>query len=220
MKKILLLLFSLLLFVIPVFAEEEYNEIPQENIAQLEELLGPSHKDGKIVLYFLKGEGCHFCANELQWLDFLEEEYGDYFSVEIKESWNNEINNKLLKEVKPLFGLEADDAVPFNIINGKAMLGVSPNQALLIENEIRAVAGLEPREEATEYVDIFYAEPDSIVQEDVQQNEEVQPTAPTCASNQMLNMLYVFASLALVALSSFLFALTGYYLKKIEILKK
>lgn len=220
MKKILLLLFSLLLFVTPVFAEEEYKEISTENVAQLNKILGPTHKGDKIVLYFFRGEGCHFCENELDWLGYLNKEYGDYIAIEMRESWTDNVNNALLKEVKELFGFEADDAVPFNVINGKAMIGISPNQALIIENEIRANAGLEPREEATEYVDIFYAEPDSIVQEDVQQNEEVQPVAPTCASNQMLNMLYVFASSALVALSSFLFALTGYYLKKIEILKK
>lgn len=222
MKKLLLLFLTLFLLVVPVFAEgEDYIEIPSENTAQLEKLVGTAEEDGKMVLYFFRGEGCHFCENELKWIDYLYATYGDYFKVVIRESWTDSVNNQLLKEVKGLFGLEEDDAVPFNVFDGKAMIGISPNQALLIENEIRAVAGLEPREEATEYIDILYAEDVEPVVDDITvEPEVVEPVVSTSVSSQALNMLCVFGSFSLIALTAFLLSLTGYVLKKIDLLKK
>jgi thiol-disulfide isomerase/thioredoxin len=74
-----------------------------------------------VNLYFFYGDGCPHCAKEEVFLDKLEREY-DYIKIYRYETWHNNDNAKLLKQVGEKLGLRIP-GVPILIIGDEPIIG-------------------------------------------------------------------------------------------------
>lgn len=104
MKKIKSLLFILLIMLalVPfgVMAEDKKNEEVQKE---------------PVKLYIFHGSTCQYCLATFEWLDTIEEEYGDYFDLVDYEVWGSQENASLMEEVADIMGDNAS-GVPYLIV--------------------------------------------------------------------------------------------------------
>ena len=111
MKKnlVLLLLFSLLLMPVCIFAKagdgagKEYISKNFEESLK-EEGIKPEFKNYKenknqATIYMFRGTGCSFCRSFLSYLNSIADEYGDYFKVVSYEVWSNSKNSMLMMTI-------------------------------------------------------------------------------------------------------------------------
>jgi len=131
-KIILAIIFSLLLMPITVFAEED------------------STVDNRVNIYFFRGEGCPHCAEEEEFLESLQEEYGQYFKIVDYETWYNSDNAKLMKKVADA-RKETIKGVPYTIIGNKSWSGYSSD----FNEEIKSAIMSEYKTEVSERYDIM-----------------------------------------------------------------
>lgn len=113
-KYLLLIFLAILVLPFTVFAEgEEESETVEEN-----------NQNNEVIIYFFRGEGCSHCAEAEEWFESIEEEYGSKFEIKDYETWYNEENADLMKEVAKVRG-EEDSAtgVPYIIIGDKSWIG-------------------------------------------------------------------------------------------------
>ena len=100
-------------------------------------------EQGKVNLYFFRGDGCPYCEKELAWLDAIDDIYADKLNVFVYEIWNDKDNTEACLEIKEYFGLERSDAVPFTVIGNKYFEGFGPDEPINIENTIRAYLNMD-----------------------------------------------------------------------------
>ena len=77
----------------------------------------------KVTLYIFHGNGCPHCAEEIKFLDSIEDKYKDLEIVKY-EVWYNEENAELLKKVEEAFDIERP-GVPTTVIGDVMMQGYS-----------------------------------------------------------------------------------------------
>jgi glutaredoxin len=77
-----------------------------------------------ITVHIFRGEGCGYCAAALEFFDSIEEEYGDYFTLEKHEVWSDEDNATLMTNVASYFG-ETVTGVPYIVIGDVTFQGYS-----------------------------------------------------------------------------------------------
>lgn len=85
------------------------------------------------VLVVFYGEGCPHCAEEIAFLNKLQESKS--FSFEYYEVWYNQANLELLKEVAKKFKFQVT-GVPTTIINGKVIVGFNEQIKQILEEQI------------------------------------------------------------------------------------
>ena len=127
-------LFLVLLILCPlmVFAEEEKVNLSKYNTLNLTEVLGdeeikPEYKEysegkDKINIYLFRGHGCGYCRAFLTFLNSITDEYGKYFNLVSFETWYDEENYNLMKNVSNFLGQEAS-GVPYIIIGEQVFPG-------------------------------------------------------------------------------------------------
>ena len=121
MKQLKLLLVVLaVLFLVPfsVFADEEAPAEQTEQTTEEAQATETAEKT-KVNVYIFRGEGCSHCAEALEWFDSIQEEYGEYFNLVKYETWYDEENAKLMKEVAEKRG-ETAEGVPYIIVGDKS----------------------------------------------------------------------------------------------------
>ena len=106
--------------------DEEDTMIDQDDIIENDnheqDVTLPLKKDGKVIIYFFRGEGCSHCAEAEAWFESIEEEYGDYFTIKDYETWYNQDNAEYMQKVAESRGDEAG-GVPYIIIGDYTWLG-------------------------------------------------------------------------------------------------
>ena len=128
--------------------EEESNKEPQwENITQDKDNKDNGDnsmnasleikKDGKVAIYFFRGEGCPHCQEAEEWFDSIKGEYGDLFTVVDYETWNNQDNAKLMEAIAKSRG-ETVEGVPYIIIGNKSWNGFTESYEQEMINEIKS----------------------------------------------------------------------------------
>lgn len=132
-------------YIYDIKQEEESNKEPQwENITQDKDN-GDNNidtsleikKDGKVAIYFFRGEGCPHCQEAEEWFDSIKGEYGDLFTVVDYETWNNQDNAKLMEAIAKLRG-ETVEGVPYIIIGNKSWNGFTESYEQEMINEIKS----------------------------------------------------------------------------------
>ena len=112
MKK-LKTLFTLLLIAILVIP---FNGVVK---AEDEEIDGDpvvvENKKEPVKIYMFRGETCGYCKAAIEWLNSIEDEYGDYFDLVTYEVWNDEKNAELYQQVASFLGDNAT-GVPYIIV--------------------------------------------------------------------------------------------------------
>ncbi len=105
MKKIMMIITCLLVFLTPNIVKAENDEI---------------------TVYIFYGNGCPHCHAAFEFFDSIEEEYGKYFKLEKFETWGNKRNNKLMKQIYDKLGPSDQKlGVPYIIIGEDTFLGYS-----------------------------------------------------------------------------------------------
>ncbi len=143
MKKYLLLLFSLFIFLpINCFAlADDYEDV-------LYEKLEVEKKEDVVNIYLFYSNTCPHCAKEEKVLNQLEDEYGDKIKV-FRYEVNDDVDNLLLMyDVKELLEVEGSKTgVPFTVIGKEYYLGYSEWVGNDLEEQIRHNLELDTQEE-------------------------------------------------------------------------
>lgn len=143
MKKYLLLLFSLFIFLpINCFAlADDYEDV-------LYEKLEVEKKEDVVNIYLFYSNTCPHCAKEEKVLNQLEKEYGDKIKV-FRYEVNDDVDNLLLMyDVKELLNVEGSKSgVPFTVIGKEYYVGYSEWVGNDLEKQIRHNLELDTQEE-------------------------------------------------------------------------
>lgn len=81
-----------------------------------------TYDENKINIYFFWGDGCPKCEAQFEFLNSIQEEYGDYFVLHTFEVWHNKENEKLLEQFANKMGDELA-GVPYTIIGKRTFTG-------------------------------------------------------------------------------------------------
>lgn len=115
------------------------NSKPEEEVieptidANLENV---KYDENKVNIYFFWGDGCPHCKKEFEFFDSIKNEYGNYFVLNTFEVWNNEDNQKLLKQFAAKMGDEVT-GIPYTIIGNKTFKGFNENHESKILDAIK-----------------------------------------------------------------------------------
>jgi len=131
-KFLLVVMLGFLLLPFSVFAED--NEKTEENNTEATDNV----EKEKVNIYFFRGDGCSHCAEAEEWFDSIKEEYGKYFTIKDYETWYNEENANLMKEVAESRG-ESADGVPYIIVGNKSWNGFADDYKNEMLEEIKSV---------------------------------------------------------------------------------
>lgn len=101
-------------------------------------VIAKDEESKEAIVYFFRGEGCSHCAEFESWLEEIEEEYGKYFEVKDYETWYDEDNQALMKQVAEARGEEAD-GVPYIIVGNKTWNGFADEYKDEILDEIMSL---------------------------------------------------------------------------------
>lgn len=114
LKYLLLIVLSILMLPLGVFAEGEDGEVQATSEEESKE----------VIVYFFRGEGCSHCAEAEEWFASIEEEMGDKYTIKDYETWSDKDNADLMSRVAEVRG-ESDTAtgVPYIIIGNKSWIG-------------------------------------------------------------------------------------------------
>lgn len=130
MKKLRLLLIAFFL-LIPL----NVNALNQDYEDVIHKIVGEKVEDNEINVYVFVKEGCPHCQKEKQFLNELEEIYGEKVNIYKYEVWNNKENLIRLEQVKKELK-DTSNGVPFTIIGDKYYVGFSESIKSLISKDI------------------------------------------------------------------------------------
>lgn len=130
-KFLLVIMLGILLLPFSVFAED--NTAAEENNAETTD----NSEQKKVNIYFFRGEGCSHCAEAEEWFNSIKDEYGKYFTIKDYETWYNEENANLMKEVAESRG-ESADGVPYIIVGNKSWNGFAESYTSEILDQIKS----------------------------------------------------------------------------------
>lgn len=93
----------------------------------------------EINLYLFYGDGCPHCAAEKEYINTIEQEYGNKINVVTFEVWYSDANANLLEKVRKIFNSDAT-GVPYTVIGETGITGynddVASNIKALIDKEL------------------------------------------------------------------------------------
>ena len=89
----------------------------------------------KINVYMFTGDGCAHCIEAKSAFENLKEEYGEYFTLNEYEVWNNEDNATLMEKVKDKLGDDIE-GVPYIIIGDNSWEGYTESYLSEIKDKI------------------------------------------------------------------------------------
>lgn len=90
------------------------------------ELSDLKYSDKKVNIYFFWGDGCSHCKNAKNFFKSIEKDYGDMYTLNYFEVWNNEENQKLLETFSSAMEDEIS-GVPYIIIGDESFKGYGSN---------------------------------------------------------------------------------------------
>lgn len=118
MKKYLDKLFILLfvsILLVPNYAFADKEEEKEDEGEAVEEKV-------PVQIYEFYGSTCGYCAALNEYLDSIEEEYGDYFDVVKFEVWSSQENSELMEKAAKVMNADVT-GVPFLVIGDKYLTG-------------------------------------------------------------------------------------------------
>ena len=89
----------------------------------------------KVNVYLFRGEGCPHCEEMLEFFDSIEEEFGQYYTMNTYEVWYNQDNADLMEEVAEKLGVSVT-GVPFLVIGDQTWNGYTSSYDAEIEAKI------------------------------------------------------------------------------------
>lgn len=89
----------------------------------------------KVNVYLFRGEGCPHCEEMLEFFDSIEEEFGQYYTMNTYEVWYNQDNAELMQDVADKLGVSVT-GVPFLVIGDQTWNGYASSYDAEIEAKI------------------------------------------------------------------------------------
>ena len=89
----------------------------------------------KVNVYFFRGEGCPHCEEMQEFFDSIEDEFGQYYTMNTYEVWYNQDNADLMEEVADTLGVKVT-GVPFLVIGDQTWNGYASSYDAEIEAKI------------------------------------------------------------------------------------
>lgn len=89
----------------------------------------------KVNVYLFRGEGCPHCEEMLEFFDSIEDEFGQYYTMNTYEVWYNQDNADLMEEVADTLGVKVT-GVPFLVIGDQTWNGYASSYDAEIEAKI------------------------------------------------------------------------------------
>ena len=89
----------------------------------------------KVNVYFFRGEGCPHCEEMQEFFDSIEDEFGQYYTMNTYEVWYNQDNADLMEEVAEKLGVSVT-GVPFLVIGDQTWNGYASSYDAEIEAKI------------------------------------------------------------------------------------
>lgn len=89
----------------------------------------------KVNVYLFRGEGCPHCEEMLEFFDSIEDEFGQYYTMNTYEVWYNQDNANLMQDVADKLGVSAT-GVPFLVIGDQTWNGYASSYDAEIEAKI------------------------------------------------------------------------------------
>ena len=140
MKKLLIVLLMVFMFIPSIYAETEYKVMNFDEVLTEEgiehDFSNYSESDEKITIYFFRGKGCKFCRAFLSYLNDIVPEYGKYFNVIAYDVWNDRNSDKLLDEVSEFLN-QPSEGIPYAIIGDTVFNGYSTDYDEAIKEAIK-----------------------------------------------------------------------------------
>ena len=137
LNKVLLITLTLLL-MLPITA----NALSKTYKDNLYEILNKPKEENKINIYFFHGDGCPHCKHEREFLEELEEKYGEYYNLYSFETWASEENKSLMLKAKEALGTSQNIAVPFTVIGDEYFTGYDESVGKDIELTLKKYADI------------------------------------------------------------------------------
>lgn len=140
MKKLLVVLLMVFMFIPSIYGETEYKVMNFDEVLTEEgiehDFSNYSESDDKITIYFFRGKGCKFCRAFLSYLNDIVPEYGKYFNVVAYDVWNDRNSDKLLDEVSEFLN-QPSEGIPYAIIGDTVFNGYSTDYDEVIKEAIK-----------------------------------------------------------------------------------
>ena len=100
------------------FNEKDVNNVVNKN-ATVEEL---KKEEGMVNIYLFYGRECPHCEKLMEYLDDINNKYGDKFNLYGFEIWHNSDNANLMKEFLKTKG-DKSSGIPYYIIGDESFVG-------------------------------------------------------------------------------------------------
>ena len=140
MKKLLIVLLMVFMFIPSIYGETEYKVMNFDEVLTEEgiehDFSNYTESDDKITIYFFRGKGCKFCRAFLSYLNDIVPEYGKYFNVVAYDVWNDRNSDKLLDEVSEFLN-QPSEGIPYAIIGDTVFNGYSTDYDEAIKKAIK-----------------------------------------------------------------------------------
>ncbi len=129
MKKFLTFILLLIVMILPnTVKAEEYNTKNLEGIFEEKgidhDLSNYKETDDQVTIYLFYGSSCGYCANFINFLSDIVDDYGKYFKLVAYEVWSDSNNSDLLQDVADFTGTTAS-GVPYIVIGEEVYVGYS-----------------------------------------------------------------------------------------------
>lgn len=141
LKYLVLLLITVLFVPFAVYATDEAATTTGEEQVTTEEAAAEESKEAKVYLF--RGETCPHCQEAEEWFQSIEAEYGSYFEIVDYETWNDEANRDVFRNVLKARGEYVSDdeslGVPYILIGDKSWTGFAEEYQQEIIDQIKQV---------------------------------------------------------------------------------
>lgn len=176
MKKIKYLVLALAFFMfVPfiAFAEENVEETTTEEVETTEESEA-TEATNEVNVYLFRGQGCPHCEEAEEWFKSIEEEHGSKFKIVDYETWYNEDNKEIFRNVLKARNEYVSDeeslGVPYIVVGNKSWNGFSEDYSAEILDTINSEFA---KEEKDRYDIMKYVDSTSNKKEDSSSNDAV-----------------------------------------------
>ena len=176
MKKIKYLVLALAFFMfVPfiAFAEENVEETTTEEVETTEESEA-TEATNEVNVYLFRGQGCPHCEEAEEWFKSIEEEHGSKFKIVDYETWYNEDNKEIFRNVLKARNEYVSDeeslGVPYIVVGNKSWNGFSEDYSAEILDTINSEFA---KEEKDRYDIMKYVDSTSNKKEESSSNDAV-----------------------------------------------
>ena len=162
--------------------------------------------DNDIRLYLFHGDGCPHCAEELKFLDTIQDNYPNLEIVKY-EVWYNDENAELLKKVEDAFDIKKS-GVPTTVIGDTVIMGFSSNTEAKIERAIQFYHNHTYHDVVSKIMDGTFTKEDieeynEFEKEEEQSDDDMTMSVPIIGNVNLKNVSLMTASVVIGLIDGF-----------------